>query len=100
FGLTVNDFDGDGHEDLFLAQNFFATEPETPRYDAGRGLLLRGKGSGEFTAMTGTESGIKVYGQQRGCAASDYDADGRVDLVVCQNGAQTKLYHNTTATPG
>ena len=100
FGITVNDFDGDGREDLFLAQNFFATEPETPRYDAGRGLLLRGKGSGEFTAMTGTESGIKVYGQQRGCAASDYDADGRVDLVVCQNGAQTKLYHNTTATPG
>src|SRR5262249_29173263 len=24
FGLAVADFDGDGHEDLFLAQNFFA----------------------------------------------------------------------------
>lgn len=30
----------------------------------------------------------------------DYDGDGRVDLVVTQNGAQTKLYHNTAARPG
>src|SRR4030095_2099935 len=25
----------------------------------------------------------------------DYDADGRVDLVVSQNGAATRLFHNT-----
>ncbi|MDW8310686.1 MAG: VCBS repeat-containing protein, partial [Verrucomicrobiales bacterium] len=40
FGLCVGDADGDGHDDLFLAQNFFAVQPETPRYDAGRGLWL------------------------------------------------------------
>ena len=40
FYAGVADFDGDGHEDLFLGQNFFATEIGTPRYDAGRGLLL------------------------------------------------------------
>ncbi|HLG04941.1 MAG TPA: FG-GAP-like repeat-containing protein, partial [Gemmatimonadales bacterium] len=42
FGVVVADFDGDGREDLFLAQNFSATETGTPRYDAGRGLLLLG----------------------------------------------------------
>ncbi len=31
---------------------------------------------------------------------SDYDGDGRVDLVVTQNGAETKLYHNVGARPG
>jgi hypothetical protein len=31
---------------------------------------------------------------------SDYDQDGRVDLVVSQNGAQTKLYHNVGGKPG
>src|SRR5204863_5719612 len=31
---------------------------------------------------------------------ADYDGDGRVDLVVTQNGAATKLYHNVGAKPG
>src|SRR6185369_16834163 len=31
FGVCVADFDGDGHEDIFLSQNFFASQPETPR---------------------------------------------------------------------
>lgn len=100
FGLVVADFDGDGAEDLFLAQNFFATQPETPRYDAGRGLLLRGDGHGGFRAMPGQESGVLVYGEQRGAAAADYDADGRTDLVVTQNGAATRLFHNRQARPG
>jgi hypothetical protein len=100
FGLVVADFDGDGNEDLFLSQNFFATTAEVPRLDAGRGLLLRGDGAGTFAAVSAQESGIEVYGEQRGAAAADYDADGRVDLVVTQNGAATKLFHNLTAKPG
>ena len=45
-------------------------------------------------------SGIKIYGEQRGAALGDYDGDGRVDLVVSQNGAATKLYHNVGAKVG
>jgi hypothetical protein len=51
-------------------------------------------------AVSGQESGVTVYGEQRGCALADYDGDGRVDLVVTQNGAATKLYHNVGARPG
>lgn len=100
FGLVVGDFDGDGAQDLFLAQNFFATEPWTPRLDAGRGLMLRGKGDGSFNPVSGQASGIKVYGEQRGAAAADFDRDGRLDLAVAQNGAETRLFHNQTARPG
>ena len=50
--------------------------------------------------MSGQQSGVTVYGEQRGAAVSDYDADGRVDLVVTQNGAETKLYRNSQAQPG
>jgi len=50
--------------------------------------------------MPGQESGIKVYGEQRGCALADYDHDGRVDVVVTQNAGPTRLYHNTGAKPG
>lgn len=100
FYTGVADFDGDGHEDLFLSQNFFSTEIGTPRYDAGRGLLLRGSGDGTLEPVPGQVSGILVYGDQRGAAFADYDADGRTDLVVSQNGAETKLYHNERARPG
>ncbi|MBI3416659.1 MAG: VCBS repeat-containing protein [Verrucomicrobia bacterium] len=100
FGVCVGDFDGDGHEDIFLGQNFFATQPETSRYDAGRGLWLRGDGRGGFEAVPGQLSGVKIYGEQRGAALGDYDGDGRVDLAVTQNGAATKLFHNERGRPG
>jgi hypothetical protein len=63
-------------------------------------LWLKGDGHGNFTGVSGTESGVMVYGEQRGSALGDYDGDGRVDLVVTQNGAETKLYHNERAKPG
>jgi hypothetical protein len=100
FGIATADFDGDGHEDLLLAQNFFALDPMTSRYDSGRGALLLGKGDGTFSAVPGQESGIAVYGEGRGLAVSDYDRDGRVDLCIGQNGAPTKLYRNRRAIPG
>jgi hypothetical protein len=100
FGLCVGDYDGDGREDLYLGQNFFGTDPETGRYDAGRGLWLHGDGRGGFQAVPGHISGILVYGEQRGAALCDYDGDGRVDLVTSQNGAATKLYHNRAGKPG
>ena len=100
FAVCVGDLDGDGQEDLFLSQNFFAVQPETPRYDGGRGLCLRGDGQGGFQAWSGQESGILIYGEQRGAALADFDHDGRADLVVSQNGAATKLYRNTSAKPG
>jgi hypothetical protein len=100
FGVCVIDFDGDGHEDVFLSQNFFALRPETSRGDAGRGLLLRGDGRGGFTAVPGQDSGLLIYGEQRGAAACDFDGDGRTDLAVGQFGAETKLYRNQSARPG
>jgi enediyne biosynthesis protein E4 len=100
FAIAIADWDGDGHDDVFLSQNFFALRPELPRLDAGRGLLLRGDGKGDFASIPGQESGIAVYGEQRGAAVGDFNADGRPDLVVTQNGAATRLYRNRIAQPG
>jgi enediyne biosynthesis protein E4 len=100
FAVCVADYDGDGHQDLFLSQNFFGVELDTSRYDAGRGLWLQGDGRGGFRSVPGQESGVKVYGEQRGAAVCDYDGDGRVDLVVTQNSASTKLFRNVGGKPG
>ena len=100
FGVCAADFDGDGKQDLALAQNFFGVESETSRYDAGRGLLLRGDGQGGFTPVSGAVSGIVVYGEQRGLAAADFDGDGRVDLALAQNSAATRLFRNARGVPG
>jgi hypothetical protein len=100
FGISVADADGDGAEDIFLAQNFFATRKDTPRLDAGRGLWLKNDGKGKLSPMRAEESGVIVWGEQRGCAVGDFDEDGRIDLAVAQNGAETKLFHNELAKPG
>ena len=98
--VGVADVDNDGNEDIFLGQNFFDLRPKTPRIDAGRGLWLKGDGKGHFKAISGNESGIKVYGEQRGAALGDFNDDGKIDLVVSQNGGPIKLYLNQTSKRG
>lgn len=100
FQGLIADFTGDGHQDLFLAQNFFSYRDEIPRNDAGRGLLLTGDGSGSLKPMPGQESGILIYGDQRGAAYSDINHNGRLDIAVGQNGYQTAILMNESAEPG
>jgi hypothetical protein len=100
FYAGVADFDGDGHEDLFLTQNFSSTDINTPPHNSGRGLWLEGDGTGRLAPVPGSVSGVKVYGDQRGAALADFDGDGRVDLAVSQNANRTMLYRNRGGTPG
>jgi enediyne biosynthesis protein E4 len=100
FGICVADFDGNGTEDIFLAQNFFPLPAQTGRIDAGLGLLLLNDGKANFRATRVSESGLRIYGDQRGAALCDFDHDGRVDLAIGQNAAETKLFRNARAKEG
>jgi len=100
FHAEVADYDADGREDLFLSQNLFSVRPKLPRLDGGRGLWLDGDGTGHFEPVPGHVSGVRAYGEQRGAALADVNDDGRVDLVLSQNDAPTKLYLNRSDRAG
>ena len=56
--ILSDDFNGDGNIDLLIAGNMYEAEVETPRYDAGNGLLLTGDGKGNFQAQPISKSGF------------------------------------------
>ena len=100
FGVVSGDFNGDGHLDVFLAQNDFHGHPQAPRMDAGLGLLCLGDGAGQWKVLSPSESGLRILGEQRGAATADWNQDGRLDLVVGQNNGQTMLLTNRQAAQG
>ncbi|MBM3832138.1 MAG: hypothetical protein FJ403_02450 [Verrucomicrobia bacterium] len=100
FGIAAGELDGDGDQDLFLAQNFFGVAASESRLDAGCGLWLRGDGRGNFAASSPAESGFEIGGEARGVALADFNHDGRLDIAVGQNRDATKLYRNIRAEPG
>ena len=65
YGISVNDYDKDGKEDILLGGNFYQSKPEVGIYDASYGLLLKGDGNGNFTAVNEQQSGIFIKGAVR-----------------------------------
>jgi hypothetical protein len=81
-GACFFDYDGDGKPDLFLVSGVAD----------GSSHLLHNLGDGRFADVT-KEAGINLVGGGLGCAAGDYDNDGKTDLAVCLNDG-VKLFHN------
>lgn len=63
--ILAEDVDGDGDQDLILAGNFFGTEVETTRYDAGNGLILLQEENG-WDSKSYAETGISLPQDVRG----------------------------------
>ena len=87
---VVLDANQDGHEDIILSQNWFAYPLSTPRQDAGRGLLLLGKGDGTFTPAA--MSGFEVYGEGRAVSVGDFDGDRQHEIAFSQHNGPTLVY--------
>ncbi|MCD9017924.1 VCBS repeat-containing protein [Parachryseolinea silvisoli] len=63
--ILPGDYTGDGKLDILLAGNFYPINIQMGRYDASYGLLLKGDGKGNFTAMPSCQSGFCVKGETR-----------------------------------
>jgi tetratricopeptide (TPR) repeat protein len=84
-GACFFDFDGNGRPGLFFVS----------ASTASRGMLLRTNRNGRFEDAT-ANSGIDVKTPGLGCAAGDFDNDGKTDLAVCYADG-IRLYHNEGA---
>lgn len=81
-GACFIDYDGDGRPDLFLVSGIVD----------GKSYLLRNAGGVGFKDVT-KDAGIKLAGAGLGCAAGDFDNDGKTDLAVCLSDG-VRLLHN------
>ena len=56
--MLTTDIDGNGYEDIIIAGNLFVSEIETPRNDAGYGLVLLNNGEFKFEPINAYKSGL------------------------------------------
>ena len=88
-GVAIFDYDGDGAEDLFLANG---TTLKSKPGDGGRPQLYHNDGKGHFTDVA-AKAGLAQTGWAQGVCAGDYDNDGHPDLLVTYYG-HNKLFRN------
>jgi hypothetical protein len=95
FGIAVGDYDHDGHTDVVLSGNSYATEVLTGRYDASKGLLLKGDGEGSFKDVSLHGSGIRIDGNAKGIAEL-YNRNNKSILIGVQNNDSLKVFEKRT----
>jgi hypothetical protein len=92
WGSCFADFDNDGFVDLFLTNGM----PESgDRYANDPSRLFMSNGDGTFFERA-ARSGISHTAQGRGIVCADYDGDGRVDIMIANNGRAPTVYQNRT----
>jgi hypothetical protein len=94
FGIAICDFDADGNQDLFLAQNSFSPQVETGRMDGGTGILLQGHGDGNFSPIRADRSGLVIPGDAKGVTLVDLNGDAWQDLLVTVNNGEMKVFES------
>ncbi len=99
FGLVFADVDNDGYPDI-LAANGHIDDDQSMSTGGARIVyrqpvqLFQNEGNGTFRLHSDTGLTTSIVG--RGLAFGDYDNDGKVDLLVFENGGPVHLYHNNT----
>ena len=100
WGLKFFDYDNDGHVDLFLANghpdDMIENYSQQVRY---KEPLLLFRNDGKKLSNVSEQAGpvFKKTFAARGLAVGDYDNDGRLDVLVGNNGAAPLLLKNNAA---
>ena len=98
WGVGLVDFDNDGWKDMFTANshvNDTVGHFSSARYEL-RNTVFANAGDGTFQSVTG--SGFDAERAYRGAAFADFNADGKMDIVVTALGERPELLENRTET--
>ena len=88
-GAAIFDYDGDGRNDIFIANGTRLNAPPGARAFP---QLYHNEGNGRFKDVA-QSAGFAPAGWQQGVCVGDYDNDGHPDLLVTAFGSNT-LYRN------
>lgn len=92
WGGCFADFDNDGHPDLFHT-NGMPNVAERYADDPSRLFMANGDGSFSERAFS---AGITHDGRGLGVVCADYNGDGRIDILIANNGQSPTVYENIT----
>jgi hypothetical protein len=97
FGIVYDDFDKDGFKDIIIAGNLYNSEVETPRNDAGKGLFLKGDGSGGYVPIRGVRSGLFIPGDVKKLRAINLGRgpSARKGVIAAVNNGYVQLVATT-----
>jgi hypothetical protein len=90
-GMVADDFNGDGHMDLFMSTNDYGADPNVGRYDALNGLVLQGLGNGSFKPLSMLQSGVTITGNGKALAKL-MAANGQCLVAATQNRGPLLLF--------
>lgn len=88
--FEAGDFNGDGILDVFAVGNLYGSEVETPRNDASYGIVLLGKGNGDFEILMPYEMGIHISGEVKSINRIQL-ADGGIAYLLAKNNDYLQL---------
>ncbi|WP_422350924.1 VCBS repeat-containing protein [Flagellimonas sp.] len=95
--VIIEDFNQDGTLDVILGGNLYASEIETPRNDAGIGLVLLGDGKCGFEPLSYSSSGINMGHDVKTLGV--IKRDGIFKVVVANNQGPLQLFSPSSSFP-
>ncbi len=93
FGIVADDLDGDGKTDIWLGGNFYAVKPQVGRYDASKGVLLKGMGNRSYVYQPQYQDGFWVKGEVRDAEIIGSGKSGKI--LVARNNDKVLVFQRS-----
>ena len=91
-GAVFTELTGDTLPELLVLQNEFAVRIDREPMPNGSGVLLINQGKEVFRSTTVEESGLEINGTGKCILVTDFNEDGKPDILIALNDDHLKAY--------